>query len=331
MSNEQIIDSLGRIDDDMIAEAATVRMGKKHKFVPRRWMAAAACLVLILGITMTAEAGTGAVSNLLAPLFGGAQTEIVDSIGIPIDASVTADGYTLTADAIIGDRYNVAIVYTLTREDGEPIPDGPYGVNFTDYTSGLLKFPGGGTYYTVRNEEDPASVYVIETWSSESDLIGETITVRFADLTVFAEEGEDTLLAEGPWELTYRLRYQDSTEKIPVKNLTVTGDGGGEYRIDKLQISPIGIHVDFTWLNPEQDKITWDDYEMIWDDWEEFSVSLQLRDGTVMELSGTQGAKSSIWRKGIECDFETMFDYPIPLEDIAALIIFDTTYPICVQ
>lgn len=35
-------------------------------------------------------------------------------------ASVTVNGYTLTADAVIGDRYNIANVYTLTRDDGQP-------------------------------------------------------------------------------------------------------------------------------------------------------------------------------------------------------------------
>ena len=83
----------------------------------------AACIALVLSIALTAEATNGTVSNLLAPIFGGAQTEIVDDIGVPIGASTSVNGYTLTVDAIIGDRYSVMIAYTLSRDDGQPIPE----------------------------------------------------------------------------------------------------------------------------------------------------------------------------------------------------------------
>lgn len=39
--------------------------------------------------------------------------EIVDHMGKPRGASVSADGHTITADTIIGDRQNMAEAYTL--------------------------------------------------------------------------------------------------------------------------------------------------------------------------------------------------------------------------
>ena len=123
MSKDQIIDSLGRIDDEIISKVNQARTIRKPKPQIRRWAAIAACFALIISMALTAEATNGTVSNLLAPLFGGAQTEIMDTIGVPVGASTSVNGYTLTVDAIIGDRYSVMIAYTLTRDDGKPIPN----------------------------------------------------------------------------------------------------------------------------------------------------------------------------------------------------------------
>ena len=123
MKKDQILDSLGRIDDEVIQNVNEARTAQKPKLKVRRWAAMAACFALVLSMALTTEATNGTVSNLLAPLFGGAQTEIVDEIGVPIGASTSVNGYTLTVDAIIGDRYSVMIAYTLTREDGQPIPE----------------------------------------------------------------------------------------------------------------------------------------------------------------------------------------------------------------
>ena len=123
MNEDHLMDSFGRIDDEVIQKVNLARGKRRNKPNIRRWISLAACFVLIVSAALTAEATNGTVSNLLAPLFGGAQTEIVDKIGVPIGASTSVNGYTLTADAIIGDRYSVLIAYTLTRDDGQPLPE----------------------------------------------------------------------------------------------------------------------------------------------------------------------------------------------------------------
>ena len=122
INREQLLDSLDQLDDALLLEADRARQQRTRRRLPRG-LTAAACVLLVLLATLTVEARSGAVSSLLAPLFGGTRTEIVDHIGSPIGASVSADGYTITADAIIGDRYNLAVVYTLTRDDGQPLPE----------------------------------------------------------------------------------------------------------------------------------------------------------------------------------------------------------------
>ncbi|MCI9118782.1 MAG: DUF4179 domain-containing protein, partial [Flavonifractor sp.] len=76
------------------------RKGRRHM----KPLIAAAAVLLVLAGAVGAEASSGEISNLLAPLYGGSQTALVDSIGVPLNASVTDNGYTLTAEAVLGDR-----------------------------------------------------------------------------------------------------------------------------------------------------------------------------------------------------------------------------------
>ena len=119
--NEMLYDAIGDVREDWILDAEQA-MGKKSQRLWIRLLAASLALAL-LALPVHAEYDNGYVSNLLAPLFGYAQTELVDSIGVPINASVEVGEYLLTAEAVIGDRYNVAIVYALTRQDGGILPD----------------------------------------------------------------------------------------------------------------------------------------------------------------------------------------------------------------
>ena len=109
MSNDVLVKAFGKINDDLI-EDAYIEKASRKQFDFRKWIAIAACFLLIIGSAVAVDATSGAVSNLLAPLFGMTHTEIVDKIGVPIGASSSADGYTLTADAVIGDRSNMAVV-----------------------------------------------------------------------------------------------------------------------------------------------------------------------------------------------------------------------------
>ncbi len=70
-----------------------------------------------------ATGALGSAGDAFAGLFGGgpAETEIIDQIGYPIGASATSNGVTITADAIMGDTYSYAIVYSIRRDDGSPL------------------------------------------------------------------------------------------------------------------------------------------------------------------------------------------------------------------
>ena len=313
MSKDQIIDSLGRIDDEIISKVNQARTIRKPKPQIRRWAAMAACFALIISMALTAEATNGTVSNLLAPLFGGAQTEIVDKIGVPIGASTTVNGYTLTADAIIGDQYNVAIVYTLSRDDGEPIPDDTY---FHEWKTNILgAASGGGSLCPVRDDEDPNVIHFVESWHRHAPLIGRIVNVCFSDLAIYNKD-EDIMLSEGTWELTFTLRYDDSSEKLPVKNLYATDEGDCYYKVENILLSPVGLHLDLILYDPVFGQAPLMDFE----------VSLLLKDGTILTLEGGGGGGMREGDKTMEISYSSMFDIPVPREDIQAIIICDTTY-----
>ena len=309
MSKNQILDSLGRIDDEVIQNVNEARVARKPKLQVRRWAAFAACFALIISMALTAEATNGTVSNLLAPLFGGAQTEIVDKIGVPIGASASVNGYTLTMDAIIGDRYSVMVAYTLSRDDGRPIPEN------IDFRSRGFSGSGYSTKIII-NEDDPSNAQFHLRWRRNDPIIGRIVTATFTDLII--DDGEnDVIHAEGTWEIKYTLRYPDSTEELPVKPFEVVDDGGRRFKVEGIMLSPLGIHLDLIFFDPDYEGGVFKD----------FTMSLVMTDGTEMSLN--DGGGGGGWKDGdkkTDVDYYAEFDIPIPREDLKAIIICGITY-----
>ena len=309
MSKDQILDSLGRIDDDVIQKVNDARNVRKPKMQVRRWAALAACFALIISMALTAEATNGTVSNLLAPLFGGAQTEIVDKIGVPIGASASVNGYTLTMDAIIGDRYSVMVAYTLSRDDSQPIPEN------IDFRRRGFSGSGYGTKILI-DEDDPSIAHFHLRWRRNDPIIGRIVTATFIDLIIDGGEN-DVIHAEGTWEIKYTLRYPDSTEELPVKPFEVLDDGGRRFKVEGIMLSPLGIHLDLIFFDPDYEGGVFKD----------FTMSLVMTDGTEMLLNDGGGGGS--WKEGdkkADVDYYAEFDIPIPREDIKEIVICGVTY-----
>lgn len=96
------------------------------------------------------------VSDAVAGIFGAgpAPTEVVDKVGHPIGAAQSCNGVTVSADAVIADRQNYAIVYSISRDDGtafEGLEANEYGClnvlnegQSTDIAGLYSPFDGGG-------------------------------------------------------------------------------------------------------------------------------------------------------------------------------------------
>lgn len=310
MNRDQIIDSIGRIDYEVIQKVNTARNRRRRKLNVRRWLSLAACFALFLSIALTAEATNGTLSNLLAPLFGGVQTEIADEIGVPIGASTSVNGYTLTVDAIIGDRYSVMIAYTLSRDDGRPIPKN------IDFECSEFWASGYRTKIVV-DEENPSVAHFHERKHRNTPLLGRIVTNTFSNLIIDNGDDEDTIVAEGTWELTFTIRYPDATEELPVKRFDVTDEGGRKYRVKEIMLSPVGIHLNLVFYEPDSTGGIFKD----------FSMSLIMTDGTELPLPDGGGGGS--WTEGdhkAKVSYYAEFDIPIPREDIKAIVICGTTY-----
>ena len=131
----------------------------------------AAALLMTMGVG--AAVTLTPAGEVFASVFGNspAQTEIVDRMGVPIGASDTSGGVTITADAIIGDTYSYAVVYSIARDDGQPLAedltplgggDGPLPLTFdqADTDIGMLGGSHGTAYFYDADPADNAIQYV---------------------------------------------------------------------------------------------------------------------------------------------------------------------------
>ena len=152
--------------------AGESRGGGKVRSI-RRTVTVGVAAALLMTMGVGAAVTLTPAGEVFASIFGDspAQTEILDRMGVPIGASDTADGVTITADAIIGDTYSYAVVYSIARDDGQPLAedltplggtDGPLPLTFdqSDTFVGMLGGSHGTAYFYDADPADNAIQYV---------------------------------------------------------------------------------------------------------------------------------------------------------------------------
>lgn len=286
---------------------------RRRRTIPKALLAAALVGALLV-TSVSAEIDSGAVSNLLAPYFGSARTELLEKFGRPVGASASAGGYTITADAIIGDRGCMQVIYTLTREDGQPIPE---HVKFLDIDYAIR---GGGT--------SCATVYPAASDSNESQFyqkffaefgFSRKVLVSFGQLVISDDQDrEPELLAEGPWELSFVRRYPDTTRSVPVDDLTVTDQSGRNCRIRALSCSCLGLTITGT---------TESDTNLALD----LTASVTLRDGSALPLQTGFSAERSgpVWTFTCHARYRDQDGFGLlDPDNIAAVTLCGVTIPV---
>lgn len=314
----KLYDAITEIQDEYILDAETASM-KQHYF---RWkpVVAAFLVVILLALPVSAELVNGYMSNLLAPLYGGAQTEIVDKIGVPIGAEAIVGDYKVTADAVIGDKYNFAIVYSLSRLDGQPLEEGLY---FESYSNSFRSDSGAGVLRHTLSE-DGLSLKIVDEWTSRLMFLDRNVKVQFSNLVKYHGEGQNNeIVLKGNWNLEFVIRYEDATKEILIEPFTVKDASGDQYEIRKIEISPVGIHFDMTAPN------NYNEEEVVPPPYQDFTLAIELSDGTVIRIEDqSMGSHGDLNSNTLEADYGALFELPIAIEDIAALIICDVTLPI---
>ena len=215
----------------------------------------AAALLMTMGVG--AAVTLTPAGEVFASIFGDspAQTEIMDRMGVPIGASDTADGVTITADAIIGDTYSYAVVYSIARDDGQPLAEdltplgganGPLPLTFeqSDTFIGMLGGSHGTAYFYDADPADNAIQYV-EMMTADTPIEPGTATATFQNLYLRGEDIQDrTLLAEGSWKIRFQFHFPDSGVSLDAGQTFQLN--GMEATLDGVTISPLSIQVDYT-------------------------------------------------------------------------------------
>ena len=298
----------------------------------------AACLTAALAVTAGATGILKTAVEAFAPIFGGsaAQTEIIDKIGYPIGASDTDGGVTITADAVMGDAYNAAIIFTITRDDGTALlPAGTEDAMLLVRGGGaelnILGGTHGGSWFI---DEDPAddTVQLIQTISADVPLNDCTATARFDSLWMWDEErGEAVPFAEGTWKLRFDVQYEDASVTL----------GGGEtftqdgltFTVNAVTVSPVAFKVDYSvdrevqWSDSGSGQQSEADSREVQRYFENVEVLLVKTDGTVIDLSNAGGSISP--QDGVTvCSKSEVFSEIIPMEEIESISVGGVVLPL---
>lgn len=326
--------------------AATVAAAQKQTRRVRRpigrTVLAAACITAVLAVSAGASGVLKNAAEVFAPIFGGtaAQTEVIDKIGYPIGASATDNGVTISADAIMGDEYNAAIVFTFTRDDGTALL--PEGVEapmlLVGGTGGAdLRVLGGSHGSSWFVDEDPTddTLQMIQTVSTDVPLNDCTATAEFDGLYRWdAASGERIPVVEGRWKFKFDVAYEDSSVTL----------GGGEtfaqdgltFTIDKVRVSPVAVRVAYTadsevqWSDVPSGRQSDADAREMQRYLENVEVLLTRTDGMVIDLSGTGGSMKPGHGTTV-CVKGGVLDEIIPMEEIAGISVGGILYPISAE
>lgn len=319
----------------------------------RRSQTIAVAVVVVLLLSLGTAGATGAlksVGEVFAGLFGASptQTEILNEMGHPVGVSATADGLTISVDAIIGDKFNYAIVYSITPEDGVPLPlprleeieeeerEDPF-LTHEVYTYSFYKdgMPDGtGIYEFYDADPSDPSIQFVEKASYSEGVPKGTIKRTFENLSYGNASSEDMdLVAAGPWKLTFSLDYKDNSitlatnQAISVKGETTT--------VDSISISPLSVNIESSF-----DKVISWQGDMNSDPFASYEeaplgraifalpISVTLKDGSVLDLSGNES--SSIGDRGGKTYYtrNCLFPEILPLDTIDSVTIGELTFPV---
>ena len=325
--------------------AGAGRGGGKVRSI-RRTVTVGVAAALLMTMGVGAAVTLTPAGEVFASIFGDspAQTEIMDRMGVPIGASDTADGVTITADAIIGDTYSYAVVYSIARDDGQPLAedltplegtDGTLPLTF-DQSDTFIRMLGGshGSAYFYDADPTDAAIQYVVMMTMDTPIEPGTATATFQNLYLCSEDARDrTLLAEGNWKIRFQFNFPDSGVSLDAGQTFQLS--GMEATLDGVTISPLSIQVDYTvW-----EELVWDhqdqadgqmgehDREQSYRFFESLPVAVNFTDGTALDLSGNGGGIRPEDGKTV-CQKGRVFEEILDLSTVESVTVGDITLPV---
>ena len=188
----------------------------------------------------------------------------------PVNLTVSIEEYTFCVEEAVGDSYNVRVLYSLKRRDGEEInPQIQFGS--LKSSDGLRTLAGSVEY---RLSEDRKTIWIEERQSSSQKYDSETIhTVTLKDLT-FGENNPFEPI-EGTWEASYRIQINEGHTELIDNNVKIQNSENKNYyyQVSSIQLSDMGIHMEMK--IPDNDITYLSDH---------FEAYLAMEDGSIIDL-----------------------------------------------
>ena len=323
------------VDRLMAGETKGVR--KAHTFRRTLIVGVAAAALMTMGVG--AAVALTPAGEMFASIFGSSpdQIEQINEIVTPIGVSDTNDGVTITADAIIGDTYSYAIVYSIQREDGVPLVEGlhagettgmlPLGFERADTDEGIKGGRHGWSYFFDADPTDHA-VQFVEQVTFDNPIEPGMATATFQGLYQQCGSGfqNKKVLAEGGWELCFPLEFQDSGVDLTAgQNFQLNGM---DATLDAVTISPLSMKVDYTvWEEPDWDAYYQEEINRYLD---VMGISIHFMDGTAMDLGIGNGSIGQGKGKTYGQRWY-LFDEILDLSTVESVSIGDITLPVAAE
>ena len=299
---------------------------------------------LALGVGASATGVLKTAGEAFAGVFGPtADTEIIDKIGRPVGASDTDNGVTVTADAIIGDKYHYAVTYSIAKVDGtafdidltNTVGDGVLPLTFGEEDTSLSGYYGGthgGSYFYDADPADNAIQYVETREVSDGEVRGHTVRAKFTDLCVFDEDMNRIVIAEGDWSFKFNLDFEDTSVSLPAGQTFELN--GMNAVIDEITLSPLALRVDYTvdstvqWdENAQSGRQSEHDSAQMHKYFESVQILVNRKDGASIDLSNAGGSIRPEGGKTV-CQKGDIFTEIIPIEEIASLTVAGMEIPV---
>ena len=236
---------------------------------PRKRLLIAVAVLLVL--TGTAAAGgfhalAQVVAQIIDPNAAQSQTQIIDDHFSPIGISDTDNGVTITVEGVVGDTNSISVLYSITRDNGEPlippsektaqVSDGDHLLFFETNTShelteSLASASGTGNVEVLDFHVSAPTLYFLTTWTYFNTEVhrGGQVEVTFENL--YAEKVSVTEigrltshkipLVQGTWNLAFDLDYEPAALTLPTDQTFHYKELTGA--ITDLCISPLSFHL----------------------------------------------------------------------------------------
>lgn len=301
-----------RMVDFMLNQAKEKHTSDTRRRIPfgaKRLAAAGICLSIITAGTAVAHAAgiLNPVSEVFREIFHLEKetVKITDEIGSSLNISDTSNDVSITADAVLGDSYNFAVVFSIQKKDGKAFKktdlqaladEQNNTIGFREMHIGVEKPNGNqrGNFHFYDSNSDDASLQMLYTCATDTDnSIGASVIADFTDFGYYNPYGSFIPVARGNWKVTFSLDYTDSSRQFdPNRKIE---QNGNSITVKKISISPVGFHIELNIKNlKSQNKIYEVDsiierlpLKLVLTDGKEINLNKKLNGFTILEEDGT--------------------------------------------